>query len=324
MTKLNFYLLLLAGYGIIQISAATHSIQLEIGNNPSGCVNITDCSYGCARLSSHNVKHILTPLCGSDKSASDDLIKRITIRGSTNSPYVVDEDKSHQYNCSRSTLRSRKYTCNFNISSIISESGIIRANAIPSASANVSASASASGSINISASPSSTAIENTAIAKQAIRCDFDTTIAGQGKGQGDLHDCCLTSNDCRGSCFQGSCDGANNISSTTTAVRSSSVASSSASLPSTSPSSCDYNPTIFRQHQGQGNLNDCCLTDNDCHGSCIKGSCDKENNQPIPVCKGNAFRGNKQGKGPKGVCCDSQADCQEDCLFNTCTAPLNY
>ncbi|GAA5813159.1 hypothetical protein MFLAVUS_006633 [Mucor flavus] len=320
MTKLNFYVLLLAGYGIIQTSAATPSIQLEIGNSPSGCVNITDCSYGCARLSSHNVKHILIPLCGSDKAGSDDLIKRITIRGSANSPYVVDEDKSYQYTCSRITPRSRKYTCNFNTSSIISESGIIRANAIPSTSTSVS--------INISASahssPSSTAIENAVIVKQAIRCDFDTTIAGQGKGQGDLHDCCLTSNDCRGSCFQGSCDGANNISSSTTAVRSSSVASPSASLPSTSPSSCDYNPTIFRQRQGQGNLNDCCLSDNDCHGSCIRGSCDKENNQPIPVCRGNAFRGKKRGEGPKGVCCDSQADCQEDCLFNTCTAPLNY
>ncbi|KAG2235730.1 hypothetical protein INT48_009145 [Thamnidium elegans] len=288
MTKLNFYLLLLAGYGIIQTSAATPSIQLEIGNSPSGCVNITDCSYGCARISSHNVKHILTPLCEPDKVVSDNLIKRITIRGSTNAPYVVDEDEFHPYTCSRITPRSRKYTCNFNISSTISESEI----------------------------------ESAAIVKQAIKCDFDTSIAGQGKGQGDLHDCCLTSNDCRGSCFQGSCDASNGISSSTT--RSSGATSHSASTPSTSPSSCDYNPTIFRQRQGQGNLNDCCLLDDDCHGSCIRGSCDKENNQPIPVCKGNAFRGKKRGEGPKGVCCDSQADCQEDCLFNTCTAPLNY
>lgn len=317
MTKPNFYLLLLVGYGIIQTSASTPSIQLEIGNNPSGCVNITDCSYGCARLSSHNVKHILTPLCESEKAASDNLIKRITIRGSTNTPYVVDEDASQQYTCSRVTPRSRKYTCNFNTTSIISESGIIRVNAIPSASVSINISSNVSSSVY--PSPSSMVI-----VKQAIKCDFDTSIAGQGKGQGDLHDCCLTSDDCHGLCFQGSCGATNNIAPSITIKISSVATSSSGSLPSASPSSCDYNPTIFRQRRGQGNLNDCCLWDNDCHGSCIKGACDGENNQPVPVCSGNAFKGKKRGEGPKGVCCDSQADCQEDCLFNTCTAPLNF
>lgn len=195
------------------------------------------------------------------------------------------------------------------------------ASASYSASAIFAASLGPSLSVDARFSSPSILVQDATIVKQAIKCSFDTSIAGQGKGQGDLHDCCLTSEDCFGSCFQGSCDAKHNTTSTTVI---SSSSSSVAPTSSASPAGCDYNPTIFRQRQGQGNLNDCCLWDDDCHGSCIKGACDKENNLPIPVCKGNVHRGKGLGQGQKGACCDTQADCQEDCLFNTCTAPLNY
>lgn len=312
MTKSTLSLLLILAYGAVKsLAAVTPSIQLQIGSSPSGCADITTCNYGCARFSSDSVKHVLTPLCES-KSLSGDYPRHITIRGSTVLPYIFDEDTSNQYNCTKTIAKGRKYTCTLNSSVVFSESN--NTSAIVSASTSVSASVSASASAS-SGSGSPIIFRDITGSGIPIQCGFFPAIAGKGTGQGSLNDCCLRSTDCRGLCIRGSCNAGPNPTSTSF--------STSLSSDVASPSNCAYNPTIFRQHQGQGNLDDCCWTDDDCHGACIEGACNSEKNMPVPVCSGILHKGKGLGQGKKGACCTSQADCQENCIYNTCTAPLN-
>lgn len=342
MTRITLSLLIVFAYGATQsLAATTHSIQLQIGSSPSGCADIAACNYGCARFSSDSVKHALTPICTTD-DISDNYPKHITIRGSTVTPYIVDEDTLDEYTCKKTAGKGRNYICNLDTDDTSSKSKPSEGNSNASASSSLNVSKSATTSA-ITSSGSPIVFRDVKGVGKAVQCNFFPLIAGKGTRKGNVNDCCLSSIDCSGICFHGACDDVSvlddSLSPPSPPPRSSPSSPSSSSShsspskpssPKASPieaaaqSNCAYNPTIFRQSQGQGNLDDCCYTNDDCHGACIDGSCNSENNVPVPVCSGNAHKGKGLGQGKKGACCVSQADCQENCIYNTCTAPLNY
>lgn len=340
MTKSTLSLFIVLAYGAAQsLATTTPSIQLQIGSSPSGCADIAACNYGCARFSSESIKHALTPVCESE-DLSDEYPKQITIRGSTVTPYIIDEDTSDKYTCSKTAAKGRTYLCTLDTGALSSKSRSFNEDSISSLSASASVSKSESASA-MSSSGSPIIFRDIKGVSKPVQCEFFPGIAGKGTRKGSHNDCCLSSIDCSGICFRGACaddsvlEGFPSVpySPSPSPSRSPPSPPSPPSSPSSpkpspvelaAPNNCAYNPTIFRQHQGQGNLDDCCWTNDDCHGACIEGACNSENNVPVPVCSGNAHKGKGLGQGKKGACCNSQADCQENCIYNTCTAPLNY
>lgn len=87
---------------------------------------------------------------------------------------------------------------------------------------------------------------------------------------------------------------------------------------------CQFLSSVVGRGRGLGNLNDCCVDDDDCKNSCIDGACNQEDDVEIPECSNESYKGEGNGMGPAGVCCEAEADCQEDCVNNVCTILLNY
>lgn len=349
MTRISFSVLLLLGVGALQTLAASPRIQLEIGTDASGCVNVEGCSYGCGKLSSSTAElNVLNPLCEAVKA---EYPLRITIRGESGAPHLLDEDSGNKYKCSEVEQGSQQFVCRHknrrNVKSVESSSSVgfevppnvhpsvvnaeefyyrseFRAGKRPSVSAgSKSTSFVAKGFSSATASdflePSSsdypsvlaTSVYAAAATPDSEVCQYIPGIMGARLGKGNLDDCCVYNDDCHGSCINGACDGENNIPTETW--------NSDVSLPS--PTSCVKYSDVYSKGRGLGNSGDCCVNSDDCRGACISGVCNAENNTPPPVCTNNKYKGKRNGKGPEGVCCKTQADCRESCDRGVCTAP---
>ncbi|CAO3610976.1 unnamed protein product [Mucor hiemalis] len=351
MTRISFSVLLLLGIGALETLAASPRIQLEMGTDSSGCVDVEGCSYGCGKISSSAAElNVFTPLC-SEEAMKPEFPERLTMWGKTETPHLLDQDLGSKYKCSEVEKGSQQFVCrhknhknvksaqpsssagfdtpsNVHASVIMGDEFYIRSDFMASAESSASTfsrSASfapkgfspASASVDMETSSfelfpvSTSSVYAAAATPDSDVCQYIPEIMGARIGLGNLEDCCIYDDDCHGSCINGACDGENNIPTETW--------NSEVSLPS--PTSCVKYSTIYNKGRGLGNSGDCCMNSDDCRGACIDGICNSENNNPPPVCHNNKYKGKRNGKGPEGVCCKTQADCKESCDRGVCTAP---
>jgi hypothetical protein len=277
--KSSVSLLLALSFGVLQ-SIATPTFRLDVSRNPiSGCVNITTCSYGCDRFSTISVKHVLTPLCKT-KSLPEGAPRHLTIRGTSMRPYLFDEDMDQEYECSKiRSLNGTQFIC----AHITEEEDM---------------------------NPSSSSMMMSS--HSSIHSDLVSSMTS------------MSSSSMMHSSHHSTKSAAVNMTTCEEAAPStifSTVTITEFATPSNSV--CVNGPGVYGMSHGNGNLDDCCQTSNDCHGSCIKGACDAEHNKPPPpTCTNIKYKGKKNGMGPEGVCCDTQADCLESCVANICSAIL--
>lgn len=283
--KGSISILLAISFGVIH-SMASPTLRLDVMKNPiSGCINMTTCSYGCGKFSTSSVKHTLTPLCrgGSKAQLPHGSPKNLTIRGTSLRPYLYDEDNHVQFECSH--IRSNNGT-QFICTQQVEDQVVAVASSTSSSGSVSSSSIMLSRSASASASSSS---GSSLVHRLRPRSSSSTSI----------------------------------VSPTTTIEipPPSTIFSTVTATAFTTPSNtvCINSPGVYNMNHGNGNLDDCCLTSNDCHGSCIKGACDAENNQPPPpACTNTKFFGKKNGKGIDGACCETEQDCLENCVAGVC------
>lgn len=358
MTRISLSVLLLLGVGALQTLAARPRFQLEIGTDASGCVNVDGCSYGCGKISSSTTElNVLNPLCETVKA---NYPLRITIRGESKAPLLLDEDSGNKYKCSEIEEGTQQFVCRHknrrSIKSVQASSSSafevpspssafevppnmhpsvvnakkfnyrseFRAGKKPSVSAGFSSTSFVAKGFSSATASDFSRLSSTdypSVSATSVYAAAATSDSGVCQYIPEILGARSGTGNLDDCCiFDDDCHGSC-INGVCDGENNIPTETWNSGVSLPSPTSCVKYSDVYSRGRGVGNLGDCCVNSNDCRGACISGVCNAENNTPPPICTNNKFKGKRNGKGPEGVCCNTQADCRESCDRGVCTAP---